>query len=126
MREHDLVSSSSAALEGLEGIRYRLRGGSTKEKVDALLEAFQYGPKGFDLVIQALGDDVREGRQSALLLLSYSSEATAEQAILNYLPFAKMQCLHTLTEFYLDCYNPEQHHPYYFAIADYNNTLICY
>ncbi|WP_375510103.1 WD40 repeat domain-containing protein [uncultured Nostoc sp.] len=126
MREHDLVSSSSAALEGLEGIRYRLHGGSTKEKVDALLEAFQYGLKGIDLVIQALGDDVREVRQSALLLLSYSSEANAEQAILNYLPFAKMQCLYTLTEFNLDCYNPEQHHPYYFAIADYNNTLICY
>ncbi|MHC5729360.1 MAG: hypothetical protein ACYTXY_35595, partial [Nostoc sp.] len=55
MKEHDLVSSSSPALEGLEGIRYRLRGGSTKQKVDALLEAFQYGYKGIDLVIQALG-----------------------------------------------------------------------
>ncbi|MFW9257417.1 WD40 repeat domain-containing protein [Nostoc sp. CALU 546] len=126
MREHDLVSSSSPAIQGLEGIRYRLRGASTKEKVDALLEAFQYGHKGIDLVIQALGDGVREVRESALLLLSYSSEATAEQALWNYLPFAKMQCLHTLTEFNLDCYKPEQHHPYYFAIADYNNTLICY
>ncbi len=53
MREHDLVSSSSPAIQGLEGIRYRLRGASTKEKVDALLEAFQYGHKGIDLVIQA-------------------------------------------------------------------------
>ncbi|MBN3872510.1 WD40 repeat domain-containing protein [Nostoc sp. JL33] len=103
-----------------------MRDASTKQKIDALLEAFQYGDKGIDLVIQALGDGVREVRESALLLLSYSSEATTEQAILNYLPFAKMQCLHTLTEFNLDCYNPEQHHPDYFAIADYNNTLICY
>ncbi|MEH1813328.1 MAG: hypothetical protein V7K26_22875 [Nostoc sp.] len=107
IRENDLISSYTSALEGLEGIRYRLHGDSTKEKVDALLEAFQYGHKGIDLVIQALGDGIREVRESALLLLSYSSEVTAEQAFWNYLPFAKMQCLHTLTEFNLDCYNPE-------------------
>ncbi|MHC5734552.1 WD40 repeat domain-containing protein [Nostoc sp.] len=126
IRENELLSSSSQLINGLDSIRYRLQGVSTKQKVDALLEAFQYGHKGIELVVQALDNEIREVRQSALLLLSDSSEVTAGQALWNYLPFAKMQCLHTLKEFNLDCYNPEQHHPYYFAIADYNNTLICY
>ncbi|MEH2236203.1 WD40 repeat domain-containing protein [Nostoc sp.] len=125
-REDELLSSSSQLINGLDSIRYRLQGVSIKQNVDALLEAFQYGQKGMELVIQALDNDIRQVRQSALLLLSDSTEVTAGQALWNYLPFAKMQCLHTLTEFNLDCYNPEQHHPYSFAIADYNNTLICY
>jgi hypothetical protein len=35
-------------------------------------------------------------------------------------------CLHTVKEFKLNCSDPQVHHPYYFAIADYNNTLVCY
>ncbi|MGB3205964.1 MAG: hypothetical protein WBB28_13320, partial [Crinalium sp.] len=105
---------------------YRLQGNSIEQKIDALLDALEYGQKGIELVVNALDDRTRVVRQSALLLLSDSNEDIAIQAIWNHLPFAKMQCLHTLTEFNLDCYNPEQHHPDYFAIADYNNTLVCY
>lgn len=110
----------------LEDVSYRLQGNSIKQKVDALLDAFEYGQEGIELVVNTLSDRTREVRQSAFLLLCDSNEDIARQAIWNYLPFAKMQCLHTLTEFNLNCYNHEQHHPEYFAIADFNNTLVCY
>ncbi|MBW4558481.1 MAG: hypothetical protein KME59_21655 [Trichormus sp. ATA11-4-KO1] len=119
-----LLASSITRQQELENIHRQLQGNSTKEKVDALLDAFQYGQPGIELISQALNDHTREVRQSAFLLLSDCHEDIARQAIWNYLPFKKMQCLHTLTNFNYS--NLEQHHPYYFAIANYNNTLICY
>ena len=77
------------------------------------------------LAIDALEDKSREVRQSALLLLSESETEIAQQALWNYLPFAQMQCLHTITEFKFDSFNTK-YHPDYFAIANYNNSLVCY
>ncbi|WP_413174823.1 WD40 repeat domain-containing protein [Anabaena azotica] len=37
-----------------------------------------------------------------------------------------VNCLYTIKEFKLNCSDTQVHHPYYFAIADYNNTLVCY
>lgn len=108
--------SSSLVLGGLQGVRNRLQSNWSNQKVDVLLDALQYGQAGIELVAQALGDRNREIRQSAFLLLSDTNENVAKQAIWNHLPWEKMQCLQTLTEFNLDCYAPEQH-PDYFAIA---------
>ncbi len=123
-----LPTYSMTRQQELENIHRQLQGNSTKEKVDALLDAFQYGQSGIELIIKALNDYSREVRQSAFLLLSDCNEEIARQAIWNYLPFRKIQCLCTLTnfDFNLNCYKLEQSHPAYFAIADYNNTLICY
>ncbi|MEH1895272.1 MAG: hypothetical protein V7K94_08210 [Nostoc sp.] len=121
-----LPACSITIQQELENIHRQLQGNSTKEKVDALLDAFQYEQPGIELIIKALNDRTREVRQSAFLLLSDCHNDLARQAIWNYLPFKKMQCLHTLTNFNFNDYNLEQHHPYYFAIANYNNTLICY
>lgn len=99
---------------------------SVKQKVDFLLDALQSGQEGVEIVAQALDDRAREVRQSAFLLLCDSNEDIARQAVWSYIPFANMQCLYTLTQFNLDCYDPERFHPEYFAIADYNNTLLCY
>lgn len=121
-----LPASPITTQQELENIHRQLQSNSTKEKVDALLDAFEYGQQGIELITQALNDRTREVRQSAFLLLSDCHEDIARQAVLNYLPFRQMQCLHTLTNFNLNYYNSKQHHPYYFAIADYNNTLICY
>lgn len=118
--------SYSLVLGGLQGVRNRLQSNCSNQKVDALLDALQYGHAGIEVVAQALGDRRREVRQSAFLLLSDTNEDVAKQAIWNHLPWKKMHCLQTLTEFNLDCYAPEQHHPDYFAIANYNNTLLCY
>lgn len=117
---------SSLVLGGLQGVWNRLQSKLSNQKVDALLDALQYGQAGIEVVVQALCDRHREVRQSAFLLLSDTNEDVAKQVIWNHLPWEKMQCLQTLTEFNLDCYAPEQHHPDYFAIASYNNTLLCY
>ena len=63
---------------------------------------------------------VKEVRQSALLLLSKSEAEITKQALWNYLPFSKMQCLHTITEFKFNSFDTK-YHPDYFAIANYDN-----
>jgi WD40 repeat protein len=113
-------------MEELENIRQRLKSTSSKERIDALLDAFELGELGIKLIATALEDRNREVRQAAFILLSESDRDIAKQALWNYLPFGKMQCLHTLTKFQIDFpffYNPE---PERFAIADYNNSLVCY
>ena len=42
----------------------------TQNKIDALLDAFEQGNKGLELIVLALEDTDREVRQSALLLLA--------------------------------------------------------
>lgn len=112
-------------MESIEDIKLRLISKDPEQRIDALLDAWEYGTAGIELVIAALEDPVRKVRQSALLLLSESETEIAKQALWNYLPFRQMQCLHTITEFKFDSFNTE-YHPDYFAIADYNNTLVCY
>jgi hypothetical protein len=82
----------------LDGIRYRLQGTCKIQKLDALLDALQYGEAGIRLIVQALSDRSREVRQSAFLLLS-DDKGTVSQRTWNHLPFSQMQCLHSLTEF---------------------------
>ena len=46
-------------------------------------------------------------------MLSESETEIAKQALWNYLPFSQMQCLHTITEFNLNCPSSEytqRHH----------------
>ena len=112
-------------MESLEKIKLRLVSKDPEQRIDALLDAWEYGTAGIELVIRALEDGVRKVRQSALLLLSESETEIAKQALWNYLPFPQMQCLHTITEFKFNSFNTE-YPPDYFAIADYNNSLVCY
>lgn len=110
-------------MESLAAIKQRLASEDPEARIDALLDAYEYGTAGIELVINALQDRDRKVRQSAQLLLSESDKEIAKQALWNYLPFPQMQCLHTITDFKCN-YFDEQYHPYYFAIADYNNSLI--
>ncbi|GAB4386792.1 MAG: hypothetical protein Kow00121_54130 [Elainellaceae cyanobacterium] len=64
-------------------------------KIDALLDAFD-SDGGIDLIIQALGDPVREVRETARWLLTETSSEAAEQALRQF-PYAQMQLLHTIT-----------------------------
>lgn len=112
-------------MELLEEIKLRLASNNPEERIDALLDAWEHHTAGIDLVIKALSDSVREVRQSAWLLLLESEAEIAKQALWNYLPFAQMRCLHTISEFKFDSFDQE-YHPNYFAIADYNNSLVCY
>ena len=95
-------------------------------RFDALFDAYECGEAGIKLVAQAVEDKNRKVRQAALVLLGESETKIAKQASWNYLPFSKMQSLHTISEFSLDCYEPEKRHPNYLAISNYTNTLICH
>jgi hypothetical protein len=64
-------------------------------KIDALLDAFD-SDEGINLMIQALGDPVREVRETAHWLLTETNSEAAEQALRSY-PYAQMQLLHTIT-----------------------------
>jgi hypothetical protein len=99
---------------------------SIEQKIDDLLDALECGTEGVKLVAQALSDRNRQVRQSAFLLLSDLNETIAKEALWNYLPFAEMQCLHTTTKFNSRYCDPGESSPDYFAIANYNNTLVCY
>ena len=56
-------------MESLEEIRLALVSKDPEKRIDALLDAWEYGKAGIDLVASALDHPVREVRQSALLLL---------------------------------------------------------
>ena len=112
-------------MESLEEIELRLVNKDPEQRIDALLDAWEYNTAGIELVVRALEDKVRKVRQSALLLLSESETKIAKQALWNYLPFSQMQCLHTIIEFKFNSFDTK-YYPDYFAIADYNNSLVCY
>ena len=107
----------------MNNIKQRLQSNLVNEKVDALFDAFELEIEGTKLITSALQDKEREVRQCAWFLLSESNLEITNQALYNYLPFPKIDCLHTLTEFEEDTNNFA---PDYFAISDYYHTLVCY
>ena len=112
-------------MESLEEIKLRLASDNPEQKIDALLDAWEYGAAGIELVINALQDKDRKVRQSAQLLLSESEAEIAKQALWNYLPFAQMKCLHTISKFEIDWYEPPKFDWLYgFAISNFTNTLV--
>ena len=67
---------------------------SVTQKINALLDAFD-SDEGIDLIIQALGDPVREVRETAHWLLTETQNEAADQALRRY-PYVQMQLLHTI------------------------------
>ena len=116
-------------MESLEEIKLRLASDNPEQKIDALLDAWEYGAVGIELVVNALQDRDRKVRQSAHLLLSESDEEIAKQALWNYISFTQMQCLHTIAEFNLDCSScgcGQHHHFQNLTISNFNDTLVSY
>jgi WD40 repeat protein len=83
-----------------------------------------------DWLVRSLNDPNRSIRQATFYHLSELDDDTAKQALWSYLPYDRMECLHTIKDFNITDYNgchedPEQL-PQYFRIADYSNKLVCY
>lgn len=116
--------TDGAVLGGLNGVKQRLARGTTEQKIDALLDAFEYGQAGLDLIIHALEDKSRQVRDAAYWLVTESTAEIAKQALWNYLPYAQMQCLHLITELQLDPDNLKRN-PDYFAISSDGRSLVC-
>ena len=111
-------------MKEIKQIELQLSNKDLEVRINALFDAYEYGEAGIKLIAQTIKDKTIKVRQAALVLLTESETETAKQALWNYLPFSKMQCLHTISEFDLDCYEPEKRHPSYLAISNYTNTLI--
>lgn len=101
--EYDVVLGSQtplpvdgAVLGGLEGVKQRLARESVEQKIDALLDAFQYGQEGLELVIQALESKFEEVQGAAYLLLQDSTEPKVRLALEAYNPYLFFECLCTI------------------------------
>lgn len=85
------------------------------QKVNALLDALN-SDEGISLIIQALGDPVREVRDTAYWLLTETKNEVAKQALRRY-PYAQMQLLHIIKG-----YSPRE--TGYFAISTDKKVLL--
>lgn len=113
-------------MKELKQIELQLSNEDPEVRINALFDAYECGEAGIKLVTQALKDRNRKVRQAALVLLTESDAEIAQQALWNYLPFFKMQCLHTITELDLNCQNSQSHHFQHLTIGNCNNKLVSY
>jgi hypothetical protein len=83
-----------------------------------------------DRIVQLLSDRIRAIRQAAFHQLAEIDDKSAKQALWNYVPYDRMECLHTIADFnitdYYGCHQDPEQLPQYFRIADYSNKLVCY
>lgn len=86
-----------------------------------------------DRIVQLLGAPIKAIRQAAFQKLSKLREDTAKEFLWNYLPYNRMECLHTFSDLIgiTDCgYGNSPNElldlPQYFGIADYSGQLVCY
>ena len=105
----------------MNNIEQKLKSNSLNKRIDALFDAFEFGDEGIRLIIPVLQDKDNQVREAALLLLSESKSQIAKQAISNY-SLSQIKHLHTVKKIEVDT----QILPSYFAIADFNQKLVCY
>ena len=112
--------ADGVVLGGLDRVKQTLVIGGAEKKIDALLDAFQYGQQGLDLVIQALEDKSREVSAAAYWLLQESTESRVKQALREYNVYKVFSCLHT--------FEADKEFPEYFGLSSDGKTLtsICY
>lgn len=102
-RKDDLVlggqspsPTEGAVLGGLEGVKRRLTGKREQQKIDALLDACQYGQAGLDLIIQALEDESKKVRATAYWLLQDRDGSHIKQRLSEYNSWELFECLYTI------------------------------
>lgn len=83
-------------LGGIEGIKRRWETANIQQKIVALSEALKYGDTGLDFVIQVWQKEFEKVSFAAYLLLREREEAKVKQALEEYNPWLKMECVHTL------------------------------
>ncbi|BAS54542.1 WD-40 repeat protein [Leptolyngbya boryana NIES-2135] len=89
---------------------------NVEQQIDALLNAFE-SDEGIALLTQALNESAREVREVAYWLLTETNEVSAKQVLRNYLPYARMLCLHTIV-------GSSEREPNYFAISMGRKSLL--
>ncbi len=78
---HAAIPTGAVILGGWDGVRRRLASSRPEERLAALPEALQYGQRGLNLVMRALGDRAPEVQQSAYALLQNRTEPKVMRAV---------------------------------------------
>lgn len=65
----------------LKKIEHDMELGSEQQRIDALLDAFEYGDAGLYLIVQALDDPSQFVREAADLLLTENQSERAKKAL---------------------------------------------
>ena len=78
---HAAIPTGAVMLGGLDGVRRRLTSPLADQRAAALTEALQYGQRGLNLVIRALGDRAPEVQQAAYALLQNRTEPKVVRAV---------------------------------------------
>lgn len=104
-KKYDLVLGGNnpppidgVVLGGIEGVKSRLASDNIQSQISALSEAFNYGDRGLDLVIDALNNYKREVRKNAYRLLQQREEKKAKVAVSNYKFWSDFEYLNGLPE----------------------------
>lgn len=84
------------AIKALKAVEKHMVSGNEQQRVDALLDTFEYGDAGLYLIIRALNDPSQSVRETAYLLLTENQSERAKQALWDYLPYRHLQPLCTL------------------------------
>jgi len=86
-------------MAGLGRIKQLVAHGKFQPKVDALLDAFEYGEAGLDLIIQALQNSEVDVQEAAYWLLQESTEPKAKSALQTYNPYLFFEYLFTIERY---------------------------
>ncbi len=102
-REYDVVLGGGnqapvdgVVLGGIEGVKRRWETANIQQKIVALSEALNYGDVGLEFVIQVWQKELGKVSFAAYSLLREREEAKVKQALEEYNPWLKMECIHTL------------------------------
>ena len=116
------IPMNGAVLGGLAGVKRRFarhNGDSAycvEQQLDALAEALNYGIEGLELVIEALNDPCWQVQRRAYSLLRTLQEPRVAQALQEYNPYQRTQCLYR--------YSTGQSTTYAIAISPDGQTMV--
>jgi COMPASS component SWD3 len=89
------ITTGTAVLGGIEGIKHLLASKDKQIQVSALQSALSYEEKGLDLLIEIWKNDSNELKWDAFSLLRTRTEEKVKQALIEYNPWLNLKCIHT-------------------------------
>ncbi|RCJ31403.1 hypothetical protein A6769_31200 [Nostoc punctiforme NIES-2108] len=93
------MTVNNTVLGGIERVKQLLAYGKVEQKIDALLDAFEYGEAGLDLIIEALKNSEVNVQEAAYWLLQESTEPRAKLALQLYNPYLFYEYLFTIERY---------------------------
>ncbi|MBN3878656.1 MULTISPECIES: WD40 repeat domain-containing protein [unclassified Nostoc] len=93
------MTVNNTVLGGIERVKQLLAYGKVEQKIDALLDAFEYGEAGLDLIIEALKNSEVDVQEAAYWLLQESTEPRAKLALQLYNPYLFFEYLFTIERY---------------------------